>query len=57
MVLIKTNVGRVKMQCVTNDWGMRYIAAKKELKIMVALGNDNVSVVNHSCEQNNNHRK
>ena len=57
MVLIKTNVGRVKMLCVTNDWGMRYIATKKKLKIMVALGNDNVSVVNHSCEQNNNHRK
>ena len=57
MVLIRTKVGRVKVQGVINDWGVRYDATKKILNITVALGNiDSVSVVSNSCDQNNDHR-
>jgi len=38
MVLIRTKVGRVKVQGVTNDCGVKYNIVKKILKIIVALG-------------------
>ena len=56
-MLIRTKVGRVNVQGVTNDCGIRYNAINKMLKITVALGNSvSVSVVSHSCDQINNYR-
>jgi len=38
MVLIRTKVGRVKVQGVKNDCGIKYNIVKKILKIIVTLG-------------------
>ena len=57
MVLIRTKVGMMTVQVVTNGFGIEDNIVRKSWKIIVALGIVSALTSSHSYDQNNNHRK